>query len=237
MRILAFGPNGSGKGTQGTIIKERYGLDHIESGAIFRHHIKNGTELGLKAKAFMDEGKLVPDELTVPMVAEVLKNSSDRGWILDGFPRSLAQAEILQKTLQELDMPLDYIFELKLDREIAKGRIMGRRICAMDNNHPNHIAIDSLHPAEKNGELVCRVCGGELSLRADDQDEDAINQRHDIYYDETVNTMAAVNYFRNNKDARFFTVDGDREIPVISEEILKEIENGENKKLRAKFSS
>ena len=236
MRILAFGPNGSGKGTQGTIIKERYGLDHIESGAIFRNHIKAGTELGVKAKAYIDEGNLVPDDLTVPMVVDALSKSNDRGWILDGFPRSLAQAQILQKMLRELKMRVDYIFEIKLDREKAKSRIMGRRICAIDNNHPNHVAIEALHPAEKDGVLVCRVCGGKLSMREDDQDEDAINQRHDIYYDETEGTMGAVNFYNENSKARFIPIDGDRGISEIAEEILSEIEEGEAIKLRKKFN-
>ena len=236
MRILAFGPNGSGKGTQGTIIKERYGLDHIESGAIFRHHIKAGTELGIKAKAFIDQGNLVPDELTIPMVVEALSKSNDRGWILDGFPRSLEQAKVLQKTLREKNIHIDYIFEIKLDREEAKRRIMGRRICAIDNNHPNHVAIDSLHPVEKDGELVCRVCGGRLSMREDDQDEEAINQRHDIYYDETTCTMAAVNFYKENSRARFISVDGSKGISEIAEQILSEIEEGEAIKLRQRFN-
>ena len=236
MRILAFGPNGSGKGTQGTIIKERYGLDHIESGAIFRHHIKAGTELGLKAKAYIDEGNLVPDELTVPMVIEALKDSNDRGWILDGFPRTLEQAKILKTMLGDSNIHLDYIFEIKLDREEAKKRIMGRRICVVNNNHPNHIAIDTLHPVEKDGELVCRVCGGQLTMREDDQDENAINQRHDIYYDAEKSTMAAVNFYKDNSDARFISIDGDRGISDIAEEIFSEIEIGEAIKLRKKFS-
>lgn len=236
MRILAFGPNGSGKGTQGTIIKERYGLDHIESGAIFRHHIKAGTELGIKAKVFIDEGKLVPDDITVPMVIEALKKSNNRGWILDGFPRSLDQAKTLQKMLRESNIHLDYIFEIKLDREEAKKRIMGRRICAIDNNHPNHIAIETLHPAEKNGQLVCRVCGGKLSSREDDQDEDAINQRHDIYYDDVECTMAAVNFYKETSKARIISVDGSKGISDIAEEIFSEIEIGEAIKLRKKFN-
>ena len=235
MRILAFGPNGSGKGTQGTIIKERYGLDHIESGEIFRHHIKAGTELGLKAKAYIDEGNLVPDYLTIPMVVDALKKSNDRGWILDGFPRSLSQAKALQETLRELKMRIDYVFEIVLDREEAKKRIMGRRICSIYSNHPNHIAFDAIHPAEKDGELVCRVCGGTLSMREDDQDENAINQRHDIYYDEDQGTMAAVKVFKESCEARFISVDGDRGISEIAEDILGEIDEGEAIKLRQKF--
>lgn len=235
MRILAFGPNGSGKGTQGTIIKDRYGLDHIESGEIFRHHIKASTELGIKAKTYIDEGSLVPDDLTIPMIVDALKKSNERGWILDGFPRSLSQAKSLQETLRELKIHLDYVFEIELDREEAKKRIMGRRICAINNNHPNHIAFDAIHPAEKNGELVCRVCGGHLSMREDDQDEDAINQRHDIYYDEDKGTMAAVIHYRENSRGINIQVNGNRGISDIAEEVLSGIEEGEAIKLRAKF--
>ncbi len=223
MNILVFGPNGSGKGTQGAIIKEKFGLDHIESGAIFREHIKGGTELGKKAKEYIDRGDLVPDEITIPMVLETLKKSKDKGWILDGFPRSLAQAEALDKALGESGMALDYIIEIDLDREVAKQRIMGRRLCANDNNHPNHIAFDAIKPAEKDGKLVCRVCGGELSARADDQDEEAINKRHDIYYDDKTGTMAAVNYFKNKGAAKVLTVDGSKDIKAISEEIMSQL--------------
>ena len=224
MNILAFGPNGSGKGTQGAIVKEKYGLDHIESGAIFREHIKGGTELGKKAKAFIESGDLVPDEITIPMVLETLAKSKDNGWLLDGFPRSLAQAEALDKALKESGMALDYVIEIQLDRDIAKERIMGRRLCVNDNNHPNHIAFEAIKPVEKDGKLVCRVCGGELSARADDQDEEAINKRHDIYYDDKTGTMAAVNYFKNKGDVKVITVDGSKAINEISEEIMSQLD-------------
>ena len=223
MNILAFGPNGSGKGTQGAIVKDKFGLDHIESGAIFREHIKGGTDLGKKAKEYIDRGDLVPDEITIPMVLETLAKSKEKGWLLDGFPRSLAQAEALDKALQESGMNLDYVIEIVLDRDTAKERIMGRRLCANDNNHPNHIAFEAIKPVEKDGKLVCRVCGGELSARADDQDEDAINKRHDIYYDDNTGTMAAVNYFKKNSDAKVISVDGSKGIKEISEEILNQL--------------
>ena len=223
MNILAFGPNGSGKGTQGAIVKEKYGMDHIESGAIFREHIKGGTELGMKAKAFIESGDLVPDEITIPMVLETLAKSKEKGWLLDGFPRSLAQAEALDKALDESGMGLDYVLEIELDREIAKERIMGRRLCANDNNHPNHIAFDAIKPVEKDGELVCRVCGGELSARADDQDEEAINKRHNIYYDDNTGTMAAVNYFKNKGTAKVIAVNGSKAIQAISEDIMSQL--------------
>ncbi len=221
--ILAFGPNGSGKGTQGAIVKEKYGIDHIESGAIFREHIKGGTELGMKAKEFIDKGDLVPDEITIPMVLETLGKSKEKGWLLDGFPRSKAQAEALDKSLTEAGMNLDYVIEIVLDRGIAAERIMGRRLCANDNNHPNHIAFDAIKPVEKDGKLVCRVCGGELSVRADDQDTDAINKRHDIYYDTDTGTMAAVNYFKNAGGAKVISVDGSLGIKEVTEAIMKEL--------------
>ncbi len=223
MNILIFGPNGSGKGTQGAIIKEKYGLDHIESGAIFREHIKGGTELGKKAKEYIDRGDLVPDDITIPMVLETLQKSKDKGWLLDGFPRSLAQAEALDKALKESGMALDYVIEIVLPREVAKLRITGRRLCANDNNHPNHIAFDAIKPVEKDGKLVCRVCGGELSTRPDDQDEEAINKRHDIYYDDKTGTMAAVNYFKNKGDVKVISVDGQPSIQEVSEAIMKEL--------------
>ena len=223
MNILTFGPNGSGKGTQGAIVKEKYGIDHIESGAIFREHIKGGTELGKKAKAYIDRGDLVPDEITIPMVLETLGKSKEKGWLLDGFPRSLAQAEALDKALKDAGMKLDYVLEIMLDRQIAKDRIMGRRLCANDNNHPNHIAFEAIKPVEKDGRLVCRVCGGELSARADDQDEEAINKRHNIYYDETTGTMAAVNYFKKLPNTSVISVDGSKNIKEVSELIMKQL--------------
>ncbi len=192
MNILMFGPNGSGKGTQGALIKKAFGLAHIESGAIFREHVGGGTELGKQAKAYMDRGELVPDEITIPMVLETLKTRGQNGWLLDGFPRNIAQAQKLHEALAEQGMKLDFVVEIVLSREVAKNRIMGRRVCKGDGNHPNNIFIDAIKP---NGD-VCRVCGGELTARADDQDENAINKRHDIYYDTTTGTLAAAYYFK-----------------------------------------
>jgi len=224
MNILAFGPNGSGKGTQGAIVQKKYGFDHIESGAIFREHIKGGTELGKKAKEYIDRGDLVPDDITIPMVLETLSKSKDKGWLLDGFPRSLAQAEALDKALNESGMKLDYVIEIVLDQQIAKERIMGRRLCANDNNHPNHIAFEAIKPVEKEGRLVCRVCGGELSTRPDDQDEEAINKRHGIYYDDKTGTMAAVNYFKNIDGPKVISVDGSSSISDVSEAIMSQMD-------------
>ena len=152
MNILMFGPNGSGKGTQGALIKKAFGLAHIESGAIFREHVGGGTELGKKAKEYMDRGELVPDSITIPMVLETLKTKGVDGWLLDGFPRNIAQAEQLHKAMQEQGMKLDYVVEIDLPRNIARDRIMGRRVCKNDGNHPNNIFIDAIKP---NGD-ACR---------------------------------------------------------------------------------
>ena len=203
MNILFFGPNGSGKGTQGAILKDKYNTPHIESGAIFRDNIKGGTELGTQAKAYIDKGDLVPDDITIPMILNRLKEDDcTKGWLLDGFPRNKAQAEAMVKALGDEGMPLNYVIEIQLPRDIAKLRITGRRLCANDNNHPNHIAFDAIKPVEKEGKLVCRVCGGDLKTRPDDQDYTAIDKRHDIYYDDVTGTMAAVNYFKQLEGPR-----------------------------------
>ena len=167
MNILMFGPNGSGKGTQGALIKKAFGLAHIESGAIFREHVGGGTELGKKAKEYMDRGELVPDAITIPMVLETLKTKGADGWLLDGFPRNIAQAEQLHKALQEQGMKLDYVVEIDLPRNIARDRIMGRRVCKNDGNHPNNVFIEAIKPQDN----ICRVCGGGPTTRGQDEKE------------------------------------------------------------------
>ena len=223
MNILIFGPNGSGKGTQGAIVQKRYGVPHIETGVIFRNNISGGTELGKKAKTYIDRGELVPDSITVPMLLARLKEDDCKnGWLLDGFPRNLAQAEALWKALEEEKMKLDYVIEIVLDRDTAKKRIMGRRLCATDNNHPNNIYIDAIKPAERNGKMVCRVCGcEELLARADDQDEAAIDKRHNIYYDTKTGTTAAINYFKER--VKVVKVDGLPGVKEVSEDLLQKL--------------
>nr|MBP6290883.1 nucleoside monophosphate kinase [Spirochaetota bacterium] len=145
MNILIFGPNGSGKGTQGAVVQKKFNISHIESGVIFRENIKKGTELGLKAKTYIDRGDLVPDDITIPMILNRLREPDCKnGWLLDGFPRNVEQAKAIDKALKEAGMALDYVIEIVLDRESAKKRIMGRRLCENDNNHPNNIYIDAI---------------------------------------------------------------------------------------------
>jgi len=224
MNILFFGPNGSGKGTQGAILKEQYKTPHIESGAIFRENISKGTELGAKAKEYIDRGDLVPDEVTIPMILDRLKQDDCKnGWLLDGFPRNKNQAIKLDESLQEAGMGLDIVVEIVLDREIAKNRIMGRRLCVNDNNHPNNIFIDAIKP---DGDR-CRVCGGELKTRSDDQDEDAINKRHDIYYDTETGTLAAAYYFKDlaarGGKIRYITLDGKPGVKEVTAELVSKL--------------
>jgi len=224
MNILIFGPNGSGKGTQGAIVQKKYSIAHIESGAIFRKNIGEGTELGKQAKAYIDRGDLVPDDITIPMIIKRLQEDDCKsGWLLDGFPRNKVQAETLARELKDAGITLDYVIEIVLAREIAKIRITGRRLCVNDNNHPNHIAFEAIKPVEKDGKLVCRVCGGELKTRADDQDEAAIGKRHDIYYDDKTGTMAAVNFFKGLAGPKTIEVDGTTSIGEVSEAIMKQL--------------
>jgi adenylate kinase len=224
MNILFFGPNGSGKGTQGAILKEKYKLPHIESGAIFRENIQKGTELGGKAKAYIDKGDLVPDEITIPMILERLKRSDCKnGWLLDGFPRNKNQAVKLDESLKTANLALDIVVEILLDREIAKNRIMGRRLCVNDNNHPNNIFIDAIKP---NGDK-CRVCGGDLKTRSDDQDEEAINKRHDIYYNSVDGTLASAYYFKDmagkGGSLKYITLDGTPSVKEVTAELVSKL--------------
>jgi len=224
MNILFFGPNGSGKGTQGKILKDKYNCTHIESGAIFRDNIKGGTELGKKAKEFIDRGDLVPDEITIPMVLDRLKQDDCKnGWLLDGFPRNKVQAEKLDASLKEAGLKLDYVIEILLDREIAKNRIMGRRLCEKDNNHPNNIFIDAIKP---DGDK-CRVCGAALTKRADDQDEAAIDKRHSIYYNTEDGTLAASYYFRDiaatDDTMKYITLAGEKDLKSVTDELTSKL--------------
>ncbi len=224
MNILMFGPNGSGKGTQGAIVKEKYNLPHIESGAIFRENIGKGTEIGVKAKEYIDRGELVPDEITIPMILDRLKQDDcSNGWLLDGFPRNREQAVKLDEALKTSGLDLDIVIEVLLDRQVAKNRIMGRRLCANDNNHPNNIFIDAIRP---DGDK-CRVCGGELSSRSDDQDEEAIDKRHSIYYDTDSGTLAAAYYFKDRaeKEAKieYITIDGAPSVKEVTAELMSKL--------------
>ena len=225
MNALFFGPNGSGKGTQGAIVKEKFNIPHIETGVIFRDNISRETDLGKEAKVYIDRGELVPDVITIPMILDRLKgNDCKDGWLLDGFPRNLTQARELDKALNAEGINLDIVIEILLDRQIAKDRIMGRRLCVKNNNHPNNIFIDAIKP---DGDK-CRICGGNLKARADDQDEDAIDKRHNIYYDTETGTLASVNFFKdlsekNNGMPRIIELDGGPGVKEVSADLLSKL--------------
>ncbi len=224
MNILFFGPNGSGKGTQGAIVKDKYNTPHIESGAIFRENISKGTELGAKAKEYIDRGDLVPDDITIPMILDRLqRDDCKNGWLLDGFPRNKNQAIKLDESLKEAGLALNIVVEIILDREIAKNRIMGRRLCVNDNNHPNNIYIDAIKP---DGDK-CRVCGGDLKTRDDDQDEEAINKRHAIYYDTDEGTLASAYYFKDlaakDDTIKYITLDGKPGVKEVTAELVSKL--------------
>lgn len=191
MRILIFGPNGSGKGTQSALLIERFRVAHVESGAIFRDHAKRGTPLGLEAKSYTDRGALVPDRITIPMILDRLAQDDARtGWILDGFPRNPSQAQALLAGLDAAGTPLDVVVEIVLAREIARARLLGRRSCP--NGHANNLAIAAIHPKGSCEPFHCWKCGAEVIGRADDLDERAIDIRLDIYFDARQGTSAAI---------------------------------------------
>ena len=229
MNILFFGPNGSGKGTQGAIVQKEYRIPHIESGVIFRENISRGTDLGKKAKGYIDRGELVPDDLTIPMILDRLKQPDcAKGWLLDGFPRNVNQAKKLDEALNAAGLDLSYVIEIVLDRNTAKDRIMGRRLCVKDNNHPNNVFIEAIKPTEKGGKQVCRVCGGDLKTRSDDQDGAAIDKRHAIYYNTKDGTLAAVNYFKDKvkkgqAGLKVVELDGRPGVKEVSEDLLEKL--------------
>lgn len=223
MNIVIFGPNGSGKGTQGAAIRKRFSIPHIETGVIFRQNITSGSDLGEKARAFLEKGELVPDEITVPMILGRLQEpDAGSGWLLDGFPRNISQAQVFWLSLCREKIALDFVIEIVLDRNTAKARIMGRRLCPIDNNHPNNIFIEEIKPILQGGRLVCRICGNpDLVTRSDDQDEAAIDKRLAIYYDARGGTIAAINFFKEKVPV--LSVDGRPSVVDVSREIFSRL--------------
>ncbi len=171
MNLVLMGLPGAGKGTQADKIVEKYGTPHISTGDMFRAAINEGTELGLKAKSFMDQGALVPDEVTIGIVQERLnKPDCENGFLLDGFPRTVAQAEALEAILDEIGKKIDFVINIQVDKEILMERLTGRRICE-NCGTTYHLVFNP--PAE---EGVCDRCGGKLYQRADDNAETVQNR-------------------------------------------------------------
>ena len=171
MNLVLMGLPGAGKGTQAEKIVEKYGIPHISTGDMFRAAIKESTELGLQAKSFMDQGNLVPDEVTIGIVRERLsKEDCAEGFLLDGFPRTVAQAEELESILSDLNKKIDYVINIDVDQEFLMERLTGRRICKSCGS-TYHLVFNP--PAKDD---VCDRCGGELYQRADDNAETVQNR-------------------------------------------------------------
>ncbi|WP_338471353.1 adenylate kinase [Niallia sp. XMNu-256] len=171
MNLVLMGLPGAGKGTQAEKIVEKYGIPHISTGDMFRAAIKEGTELGLQAKSFMDKGDLVPDEVTIGIVRERLsKEDCNKGFLLDGFPRTVAQADALESILSDLNKQINFVINIDVDQEILMERLTGRRICKSCGS-TYHLVFN---PPAKDG--VCDRCGGGLYQRADDNTETVQNR-------------------------------------------------------------
>ena len=179
MKIIMLGAPGAGKGTQAKMIAEKYGLPHISTGDIFRANIKNGTELGKEAKEYMDKGLLVPDELTVRLLLDrVAQDDCKNGYVLDGFPRTIPQAEVLDAELAKLGEMVDYAINVDVPDENIVKSMSGRRACLNCGATYHIVSI----PPKKEG--ICDVCGSELVLRDDDKPE-TVQNRLKVYHDQT----------------------------------------------------
>ena len=197
MKIIMLGAPGAGKGTQAKMIAEKYGIPHVSTGDIFRANIKNGTELGMEAKKYMDQGLLVPDELTVKILLDrVAQEDCRNGYVLDGFPRTIPQAEVLDKAIKELGDKIDYAIDVEVPDENIIRRMSGRRACLSCGStfHIEHV------PPKKEG--ICDRCGKELILRDDDKEE-TVKNRLDVYHKQT---QPLIDYYTGQNILK--TVDG-----------------------------
>ena len=209
MKIVMLGAPGAGKGTQALRIAEQYGVPHISSGDIFRKNLKEGTELGLRAKAYMDEGLLVPDELTTDLVISRLREEDCKdGYVLDGFPRTLPQARALSEKLKSEGARIDFALDIEVSDEEIVSRVSGRRICpkcgAGFHTLYNKPRIDG----------ICDICGAELKMRDDDRPETVL-KRLEVYHAETEPLIA---YYKEEGILR--TVDGSQSIEKVFEDSL-----------------
>ncbi|MBQ4260084.1 MAG: adenylate kinase [Lachnospiraceae bacterium] len=179
MKVVMLGAPGAGKGTQAKMIAEKYGLPHISTGDIFRANIKGGTALGVEAKKYIDAGQLVPDELTVKILLDrVSQPDCEKGYVLDGYPRTIPQAEVLEKALQERSEQVDFAIDVNVADENIVNRMSGRRACLKCGGTYHLVHI----PPKKEG--ICDVCGSELVLRDDDKPETVL-KRLNVYHEQT----------------------------------------------------
>lgn len=210
MKIVMLGAPGAGKGTQAKQIAGKYGLPHISTGDIFRANIKNGTELGKEAKKYMDQGLLVPDELTVRLLLDrVSQEDCKNGYVLDGFPRTIPQANVLDEALEKLGDQIDYAIDVDVPDENIVRRMSGRRAC-LSCGATYHVAYA---PPKKEG--ICDTCGSELVLRDDDKPETVQNRLH-VYHEQT---QPLIDFYARKGVLR--TVDGTQAVEDVFEAICK----------------
>ena len=213
MKIIMLGAPGAGKGTQSERVGAKYGLPQISTGDIFRANLSAGTELGLKAKTYMDAGELVPDELTCDLVVDrISKEDCANGYILDGFPRTLAQADLLTKVLAQSGDKVDFAVNVDVPDENIIARMSGRRVCGKCGK-PYHIVN---MPPKTEG--ICDACGSELIQRKDDQAE-TVKNRLSVYHEQT---QPLIDYYE--KQGCLVTVDGTKDIDVVFADIIAALE-------------
>lgn len=212
MNLLIMGPPGAGKGTQAETLVKELGITHISTGDMFRSAIKEGTEMGIKAKEYMDKGELVPDYVVVGMVKERLSRpESTGGFLLDGFPRNVVQAEALDETLKTIGIKLDSVINIVVPRDKLVNRLTGRRICRSCGS--------SYHVQFKKPRVegICDNCSGELYQRSDDNDT-AVNNRLYVY---EASTRSLIDYYA--KKGLLRNINGDQDIHRVMEDISKNL--------------
>ena len=210
MKIIMLGAPGAGKGTQAKMIAEKCGIPHISTGDIFRANIKNGTELGAKAKEYMDKGLLVPDELVCDLVVDRIQQADcEKGYILDGFPRTIPQAEALENALNAIEQKLDYAIDIDVPDENIINRMSGLRAC-VGCGATYHVLFN---PTKVEGK--CDVCGESLILRDDDKPE-TVKKRLDVYHTQT---QPLIDFYTERKV--LVEVDGTQSMDKVFDDIMK----------------
>lgn len=210
MKLIMLGAPGAGKGTQAKKIAEKYGIPHISTGDIFRANIANGTELGNKAKSYMEKGMLVPDELTCDLVVDrIAQDDCTNGYVLDGFPRTIPQAHALKNALTKMGEAIDYAIDVEVPDENIVNRMGGRRAC-LACGCTYHVVYNA-----PKTEDVCDVCGAKLVLRDDDKSE-TVSKRLQVYHEQT---QPLIDFYKN--EGVLVTVDGTQDLEVVFQDITK----------------